>query len=85
MFNSDHGVACRHIQKGLTEGKKVNKETDSRDLHDRCFHSSCATPSDGDGSSSTQCNTEAGGRADEGDAAMDRMEFEGGGQVDAAC
>lgn len=37
----------------------------------------------GDGSPTTQPNVVARGRANKGDATMDKMEFEEGGQMDA--
>lgn len=57
---------------------KANEEVNPSVLPNNCLQSPCASSSNGDGSS------DVGGRADNGSAVTDGMDFEGGGQVGAA-
>lgn len=62
----------------LGSGDKANEEVNPSVLPNNRLQSPCASSSNGDGSS------DVGGRADNGSAVTDGMDFEGGGQVGVA-
>ena len=66
MSNAVHRVVRRHVEKGVEDGEQANMEGDSSALPDSGFQSSCARPSDRNGSSATIYDADA----------TDRMEFE---------
>lgn len=64
-------------------GEQANQEVNPSFLPNSCLQSPCVSSRNGDGSPTTQPNVVARGRANKGDATMDKMEFEEGGQMDA--